>query len=310
MANNSEEILNYTDEQAWQYRLDRESYDAAVTHYAGSLANKSSDIAVVYSRLLNAEERLVPNGDYLNGSARVDDEVLVLHGLSRVLLTTEHATMQIRKSVLKEADMGTGALGEVVAQDTNSTAIIAAGRQTSDANYELDHPLKAAMSEIINLPQNRAHLSLHMLDRGRASNPSDYRGYSVMLGIGNKPSEATLALKDFLLEVGSDLDLRVGVNTPHINFDKNHKLRHNEDGTIRTVTFAAAGPNTTRTFSQILTEQIGKDDSYAAVQMEINEVLLVRQNDEVDYPSEFDRRLGAYLGYLFVRKAAESVAQL
>lgn len=310
MTFNESMPLGCTAEEAWQLQLDRESYDATVTSYASGLMDSKIDISAIYGRLLGAEERLVPNYDYLNGGAKIDDEILVLHGLSRVLLTAEHATMQRRNFATKEADMGTGALGEMVAQDTNSTAIIAVGRQTGDANYDAEHSLKKAMSEIIQLPENQAHLALHMLDRGRASHPQDKRGYSIMLGIGKKPSEATLALKNYLLGAGSDLDLRVGVNDPHINFDGNHKLKLNEDGTVRTVTFAGAGPNTTRTHSENLAKQLSKNDSFAAIQLEINEVLLVRQNDEVAFPSQSDREIGAYLGYLFVRTAAESVARL
>lgn len=300
---------SWNHEQAWQKKLDREARDAAIGAYA-RITDKPEKVTAIYDRLLTTEDKLAPNCDYQIGSAKVLDEVLVLHGLSRVLLTAEHATIQMRKGVPKEADMGTGALAEVVYQDTNSTAIIAVGRQTSDANYTANHPVKEAMKDILRLPQNQAHLSLHMLDRGRASHPDDSRGYSIMLGIGNKPSGATLALKDYLVEIGRDYDLRVGVNQPHINFNEHQKLKLNEDGTLRTVTFASAGPHTTRTYSQAVAEELGKDDSFAAAQVEINEVLLVRQNDEVAFPAETDRKLGAYIGYLFVRSAVESVSRL
>lgn len=303
------EAQQLSDEKAWRLQLDREMAAAAVSSYAPKLAG-SSVIASIYERLRGAEEILVPCKDYLVGSAKVDDEVLVLHGLSRVLLTAEHTTIQIRREQAKEADMGTGALAEVVAQDTNSTAIIAIGRQTGDPNYDADHPFKAAMREVVELPENRAHLSLHMLNRGRASQPRDTQGYSILLGIGNKPSDATLALKDSIVAIGSDLDLKVGVNQPHINFDGDRRLVRDADGNLKTVTFAGAGPNTTRSFSEALAEHLGKSSEFAAIQVEINEVLLKLQNDEVDFPTQVDRELGTYLGYLFVRSAAESVAQL
>jgi hypothetical protein len=286
-------------------------YDAEVSAYAGELVEQSEPAVEIYSRLLGAEEMLFPAGDYLNGSALVDDKVLILHGLSRILLTAEHASIHLRKGEPKEADMGTGSLAEVVAQDTNSTAIIAAGRQTSDANYTLNHPVKEAMAELVRLPENRGHFALHMLDRGRASHASDEQGYSFMLGIGKSPSEATLEAKDKMLEFGSDLGakLRVGVNEPHITF-KDQQLNRHEDGSVKTVTFAAAGPNTTRTYSQSLAERLGKNDSFVAMQIEINEVLLVKQNDEVDFDTITDRELGAYIGYLFTKKAVEIAASL
>ena len=301
-------------EEAWQRQLAREEFDAAVCCYAPKLAGRNPDIADIYRRLCDVEERLVPSGDYVVGSARVNDELLVLHGLSRVLLTAEHATIQRRRDRLsvaeKEADMGTGALAEVTAQETNATVIIAIGRQTGDPNWDPEHPFKNAMAEVIKLPQNRAHLSLHMLNRGRASEPTQKQGYSILLGIGNKPSEATLALKDSMVEIGSDLELKISVNQPHINFDEDHKLILNDDGTPKTITFAGAGLNTTRSFSEKLADALGKGDNFAAIQVEINEVLLKLQNDEVAFPAQTDRELGTYLGYLFVKRAAQAVGKL
>lgn len=298
-----------SNEEAWWLQLNREIADAEISSYATKLAGDSA-IADIYERLQDAEGILVPGKDYLVGSAKVDDEVLVLHGLSRVLLTAEHATIQIRREQTKEADMGTGVLAEVVAQDTNSTAIIAIGRQTGDPNYDVDHPFKTAMREVVELSENRAHLSLHMLNRGRASKPEDTQGYSILLGIGNKPSDATLALKDSIVEIGRDLDLKIGVNQPHIYFDKDYRLARKADGSPKTITFAGAGPNTTRSFSEGLAGHLGKGSGFAAIQVEINEVLLRLQNDEVDFPTQLDRELGTYLGYLFVKKATESVSQL
>jgi hypothetical protein len=304
-------------EKAWQAQLSREAVDAAVASYV-VLPEAADDESIfdTYQRLLEVEQSLFPNGDYLNGSARTDDDYLTLHGLSRVLLTAEHASMQQRatnKGILKpkEADMGTGALAHVVAQDTNSTAIIARGRQQGDPNYDPGHAFKVkGMAPIIMNTANRAHLSFHMLNRGRASYPTDERGYSIMLGISNNASGATKALVDKVKAAGEKLGHRVGINQAHINFDKDHKLRLNDDGTLKTVTFAGAGPNTTRTFSQTLAEQLGKGDAYAAMQIEINEVLLALQNDDVSFPSERDRAVGAYTTYLLTKYAAASVAEL
>lgn len=305
--------LECTSEEAWDFQLKREEKDVAVTTYSRiPLSNSASDIC---KRLLTAERQLVPNGNYIDGSARTSDQLLVLRGLSRVLLTAEHATDQIRTREdrpipRKEADYGTGALSKVVAEDTNSSAIITLGRQTGDANDDPAHLFKYAMTEIIALPENRAHLAMHLLFRGRASQLKAERGYSAMLGIGDKPSDATKALTDFMIEIGNDLGLKVDINRPHFNFDDAHNLMLNDDGTVRSVTYAARGANTTRTHSQNIAEQLGKGDSYAAVQVELNEALLVRQDNKIEYPTRIDRELGAYIGYLFVRKAAESVKRL
>jgi hypothetical protein len=129
--------------------------------------------------------------------------------------------------------------------------------------------------------------------------------------LGDKPSEATKALADFLIETGNDLDLRVGVNANHFNFYENtHRLVLNKDGTVRQVSYAARGPYTTRAHSQAVASALGKNDEYVSMQIEINEALLVSLDDETVHPTQLDRELGAYLGYLFTRRAVESILKL
>lgn len=297
-----------TDEEAWKYRMQQVRGDANVSSYAKVDADPEV-VASTYARLSAAEDEIAPEGNYEEGSAKHPDEVLSIEGDKDVLLTAEHATIQRRNGEPKEADMGTGGLAKVVAKDTNSTALIAAGWQTGDANYESPHPFKAAMAEVISSGENRAHFALHMLDRGRTSEPADPRGYSILLGIGNDPSEATLEVKDQLLGIASDFDLKLGVNAPHIVI-AGKKLQRNPDGSLKTIAFAGAGANTTRTFSQRLAKEFGKNDAFSAIQVEINEVLLSRQNDDPAFPSDFDRYLGGYLGYMFMARAVGTVALL
>lgn len=312
MSNPGEVI--FSDAEAWRLQLEREHSDAAVSIYAPKLAGPNPAITEIYKRILEAEEEIAPDGDYEVGSAKVDDDLLIMHGLCQVLLTAEHATIQKRQLTdrlwVKDADMGIGGLAKVVAEVTQSAAIVAIGRQTGDANFDPEHPLKTAMKEVIEHPQNRAHLSLHMLDRGRVVHPHEVQGDYIQLGIGNKPSEATLELKDRLVEIAGDLELKIGVNAPHINFDNEHRLVRDEEGEVKTITFDGTGKGTTRTFSAKLAKKLGKRDDFAAVQIEINEVLLVKQNDEVAFPTQADRKLGTYLGYEFVKRAAQGVARL
>lgn len=305
----SETCSDITDEDAWKYLTQRVRNDANVSSYAKVGADPQT-VASTFKRILKAEGEIAPGGNYEEGSATQPDEVLVVDGNEEVLLTAEHATIQQRDGQPKEADMGTGGLAKVVAEDTNSTALIATGRQTTDANYVSPHPFKNNyIAEVISSGESRAHFALHMLDRGRTSEPTDTRGYTILLGIGNDPSEATLEIKDQLLGIASDFDLKIGVNAPHIVI-ANKQLRRNPDGSLRTITFAGAGANTTRTFSQGLAKELGKDDIFAAIQVEINEVLLSMQNDDPAFPSDFDRYLGGYLSYMFMSRAVGTVALL
>lgn len=307
---------NLSDEQAWDYRTERLRSDPKVSSYPQLEGKTGPDteydprvVKETFDRLLAAEDEIAPGSNYEEGSALSPDGVLRIDGNNQVLLTAEHATIQQRNGEPKEADMGTGGLARVVATDTNSTALIANGRQTSDANYVSPHPFKSEMADVLRDPENRSHFGLHMLDRGRASEPEQTRGYSILLGIGDDPSEATLEVKDQLLGIASDFDLKIGVNAPHIVIAQK-QLRRNPDGSLKTVTFKGAGANTTRTFSQELARELGKDEIFAAIQIEINEVLVARQNDDPGFPSDYEQYLGGYLGYMFVRKAVGTIALL
>jgi hypothetical protein len=308
------EYYGISNKEAWELRAQRRAADLAVSSYVELPISFGPQINEVYEVLTETENLLIPNRDYSNGSAAVENSIVVVPGANQVLLTAEHATNQVRDSNLKDADFGTGALAHMVARTANQTAIIANGKQTSDANYEPIHPLKEAMVGVMADERNKAHLALHLLYRGRASQPKHKRSYSVVLGIGKKPSEATMELKDQIVESGKDLGLKMVINKPYVIFNKNKQLKFNSDGSVKKITFAAAGPNTTRSFSQATAEKLGKQ-VFAAIQLEINEVLLVGQEvsskkKSMDFPTQFDRELGAFIGYHFTKMATEAAAKL
>lgn len=306
-------MLDCLPEEAEQFRMGRQEADAAVSTY--QLPELPDDPSVIYEYLRVQERQCIPKDDYEAGSARKDDDLLIIRGNSGVLLTAEHATVQRRRQpdgtvAAKEEDSGTAAL-VVNALETFSDGIVAIGRQTGDANHDEHHPTKDHITKIIIQAEDMSHLSLHGMKRAHTSRPRDPRGFSAQLGLGNKPSEATLALKDLLVETGKQYDLRIGVNAPHIRFgSKTGKILLNEDGSIKTITFAAAGPNTTRAHSQAVAESLGRNDSFAAIQIELSDVLRSHPEALISFPSQRDRELGAYLGYLFIRGAVESAARL
>lgn len=273
----------------------------------------SLDPVEVYEFLVEAEKEIIPSGDYDRGSAQQPDDILEIKGTGGVLLTAEHATAHYRikgdgifNSKLAEA--GTAALGKTIAHHTNNHALIPKGLQTSDANLDTKHQIRGKMSEVISLPISTAHLSVHGMVRAHAAAIRDTRGFSIMLGIGHKPSDATCSLKDAMVETGKDLGLKIGVNKPHIKFDLINKTPVLADSQTLATAVYSAPKIATRAWAESEAERLGKADLFAAIQVEISDVLRVHPWEEntVKFPTRRDREIGAYLGYHFMLEAARS----
>ncbi len=304
-----------TPDEAAKFRSLRLNSDAIYTEYL--VSKLSVDPSSIYAQMRKAETALVPDEDYALGSARNDDEILILPGDDVVLLTAEHATDQKRidkiigERVKKSYDAGTGGLVYSLASSLGSTALIAVGRQTGDANNDLTHPFKEQMTKIISKPVSKAHLSAHGMAGGVAANLTDERGFKVMVGIGDKPSDATKALTDYILQIASDYDMRVGINQPQLRFDSKTKLPVlDETGRVKRVIFSGAGPFTTRSHAQGVAEENGKGDSFAAIQLELSTSVRLLSSNFKTYRSKRDAEIGATLGYLFIRDAINSVSKL
>jgi hypothetical protein len=305
-------VLDCTLEEAWQSREARAINDANFQN-TYELPVFELDPNEVYERLNNLERTIIPNGDYDEGTATIKDDILVVSGTNGVLLTAEHATNHFR---IKENGVwdkklhegGIAAIGKSVANDTHNDALIAIGRQTGDANRDESHILKEKMAEVISLPISKAHLSLHGMSRAHASSIRDKHGFSVLLGLGSKPSDATMTLKDAMCATGQDLGLRIGVNKPHLKFDLKNRAPILIDGTNIMTQVYSAPDRTTRGWAQMVASKLDKDQSFAAIQVEISDVLRVHpwEEDVITFPSKRDRAIGAYLGYHFVLLAAKS----
>lgn len=271
------------------------------------------DPAEVYEFLVEAEKAVIPTGDYEAGSAQKADDILVIEGNNGVIFTTEHATSHYRikdEGVFdkKLHEAGTAALGKTVAEHTKNYALIPRGLQAGDANRDDGHPLREKMTEIIALPVSKAHLSIHGMVRAHASAIRDTRGFSVMLGIGNKPSEATMTLKNAMVDTGRDLGLNIGVNKPHLRFNLKKNIPVMLDSqTIATQVYSAP-KRATRGWAESEADRLGKRDSFAAIQVEISAVLRVHpwEENSISFPTRRDREIGAYLGYHFMLAAAQS----
>jgi hypothetical protein len=302
-------LNNYTPTQAWELREIRAVNDADFQRNY-QIPELLLDPAEVYEQLAHIERQLASNNDYQIGSAAKDDDILIIAGKSGILLTAEHATLHypLQKDGTrrtKTPEGGTGALSIMVAENTQSHALVANGRQTGNANSDETHPFKDKMTEVISLPISRAHISIHGMMRAHASRIGAKHGFSVMIGVGDEPSEATIEFQKSLLTIGKDLGLRVSVNKPHLSFDTKAKLpRMLGDGTVKTEVFKA--PNkTTRGWAQKVAKDLGKNGVFATVQLELSDVLRVHPINEEDFsfPSKRDREIGAYLGYQFVLAA-------
>ncbi|MBI2285399.1 hypothetical protein HYU82_01065 [Candidatus Saccharibacteria bacterium] len=310
--------LTCSPEEAWQYHVSRQVKDADFSTYR--LPEFTEDPSEVYEFLRRAEQQLILNEDYQLGSAIVNNQLAVLRGESGVLLTAEHATFHRRKRpdgtvYDKQPDTGTAALSMAVADKTNSDAIVAVGRQTGDPNYDPEHPFKKEVESIVARPVSQAHLALHGLMRARASNIDDKRGFAVLIGIGDNPSDATRTLAyDYLTAIGKDYDLAVGINQQHLRFDNNAKApRLSPDGRIMTAIYMGTR-NTTRAFSERISVSDHREKGFAALQVELSDVLRVHPDrpvgSPIEFPSQRDREIGAYLGYMFILRAVGSVALL
>ncbi len=307
--------LECSPEEAWQFHKTRMQNDADFSTY--ELPEKfPDDPSEIYELLCDTEERLFPQGNYREGSAKLEDELLIVGDINGVILTAEHASEHWRlrengQRTALEGEEGTGALCAVVGKKTQSMALIAVGRQTADANNDAEHYFKNVIGDVISQSYSEAHISLHGMVRARAQIIDDKRGFAVVVGIGNDPSDKTRTFaEDYLVNIGKELDLRVGVNQELLLFNKqDQKPRLNKDGTLQTAIFKGSG-NTTRAFSEQLARRIGKGDSFTAVQLELSDVLRYAPEGLHEFPNQRDREIGAYLGYLFVRLAAESVPRV
>lgn len=268
----------------------------------------------LYTRLDTAERALIaPNrqtDEYKLGTASYEDELLVKEADRQLLLTSEHAATRIRRDQKGtrgvKADYGTGALGSVLQEDTHASFMMPLGRQTGDANSDVEHKLKRAMLPFLQAPDNQGHFSLHGMDPARIGDLSDERGYSIMLGVGDHPSSQTLNLVEAIMQRAKEYKLRVGVNQPVLRFEANSdETLKKPDGTPRTITFAAKSAGTTRTFAQNTSEALGKP--LATVQFEIGAALRLLPEDHPNYPGRDAQRIGTYAGYLFMRDCAELI---
>jgi hypothetical protein len=269
----------------------------------------------VYERLVEAERTFGPertNESYSEGSAEQPDELYVMHGHD-VLLTADHATNRHRLKTATDtegprteqaADHGTGGLGIVLAEDSNSSFIAPRGLQKMDANHDFEHPLKEAMAPVLLQPDTVAAFSLHRIFLARVAALASMRGYNIILGVGPNPSPETIDTADKMLELAKKYDLRAGINSPVLRYEADgHTPKQKSDGEYDTITFAASTAGTSRYFAQKTADQAQKPLS--AMQVEISQANLILPENHKRYPGKETQAVGSYLAYLFLQETIE-----
>lgn len=264
----------------------------------------------IYERLLEAERQIATTDltrrGYNDGTAQTPDEIAEFLGTHPALLTAEHATAHYRAEQddepkkRKGPDRGTGGLGYLLHQDLGATFLAMRGRQTGDANWDDNHPLKQRVTDILSEQTVAVSCSIHGMSGGKFSDFIDERGYDVLIGIGDTPNEASVALAQKIERIAGDLGLRAATNEWFIKVADHDPLvpeRH-DDGTI--VFSSYYSPHyTTRAHAQCEAERLKLN--IASVQIELSDLLRFLPLDiERD---EKTRRIGTYLGYLLMARS-------
>lgn len=259
----------------------------------------------ILERVIDAEQKLVAptlqTTDYGVGTARYDDELLVIDG-GGLLASAEHATIQVRQkkktpgSFQKEPDYGTAGLAYILHQDIGAAAVIPKGRQTGDANNDSEHVLKAALSDQIARGGVHSHASLHGARTGLYQGFDDTRGIDIHVGIGSNPSEATAQRAAQIVATAQSYGLHAIINGNFIINDSYEPLtpRLREDGTPAHRSFAAKNPATTRAHVQTIAEL--QEREIATMQVELSGFLRLQPND-YEPRDRVARAMGVYLGY-------------
>ncbi len=241
-----------------------------------------------------------PRGDkhgYRNGSATTPNQTIKVLGMpGRTLMTGEHATVMRRDGNWKEQDDFVGAYALLAAEFFGTSALATIGMQEGDPNWDLEHPFKEEMREIL-LGMECGHVALHGCAR-LTEDLSNPRPLDLQLGIGSNPSQATIEAAERMVAAARVLDLRAGINVPFwkIAAQPVPHLERDENGVPKTNRFAAAMPRTTRSFAESV---IGANKP--AIQIEIASTLRPQLPDtkmrkSSNQEREAANRLATFLG--------------
>jgi hypothetical protein len=262
---------------------------------------------LIYHETRLASPTLIRDG-YDIGTATVDDEIGVRLGQAGIVLTTEHATTHYRKDAKtgvrtkKAFESGTAAVAALLAEEFSATHITMLGRQTGDANHDPQHPFKRLVGQLLTSSEEKHTLiSVHGLVSGQVAKLDDERGYDVIVGVGEEPSNETAQLGNRIVTTAQSMGLHAGINTPLLKIisrDNKHYVRVDDEGSFSPISFAASSPRTVRSTAEAISKRTGQ--TIGCVQIELAGTLRLLHVDAER--NERVKLLGAYMGYHVLAK--------
>jgi hypothetical protein len=239
--------------------------------------------------------------DYAEGTASYDDEILVERSGGNFAISADHATDPVRKAtgIREGADHGTAGLALALAEEKLGDVVLPRGRQTSNANVAVIHPMKDKLATI--LPGKEGFLSIHGMAPGKFAHQYDETEIHGVLGLGKEPTEASRDLaEDMIKYAKSEHGLRLVVGNDTRFFaetPRSPRLDYDEAGDPKyAARLAALGEGSTTNFVNGLLQE----SSFPALQIEISRALRLLPKDR-EYREPRAKVMGVYMGYLVAR---------
>lgn len=305
------ERLNYGDEALAVERVRR-----AHSGQAYALPpDTEMDIWRIFDDLDAAERGLVAptriNDAYILGTARKANEIRLSLGKEEVLVTTEHATAHwlppspgYAYRRLKGFEAGTAAIGGLLTQKAGAGHATLAGRQTGNANQDLEHPFKVRIKRLVRAGLVVKYVSLHGMSAGLVHELSDERSFDVLIGIGDRPNAESVRLAKRIESAATGLGLRAGINQEFLHIEtlrgQKYVVVDAERNPMRRV--YKAPEMTMRAAVQTAAEE--EDIPVAAVQVELSSALRILP---VDHVKKRFPPLGPALGYVTLLRGLDLI---
>jgi hypothetical protein len=261
-----------------------------------------------YERILEHERRVAPNlerGDYGEGTAKYDDEILTEISGGRFAISADHATDPVRKAtgIREDADHGTAGLALALSEAGLGDVVLPRGRQLSNANVAVAHPMKDKLATI--LPGKDGFLSVHGMAPGKFTHQLDEMEIHGVLGLGKEPTEASRDLaSDMITHAKNEYGLRLVAGNDTRFFaetDRTPRLDYDESGNPKyTARLAALGEGSTTNF----VNQLLQAPDFPALQIEISRTLRLLPK-EMEYREERAKVMSVYMGYLITHDLVE-----
>lgn len=246
---------------------------------------------------------------YRDGVATQPDEVFVRQRPdSSTLISTEHATFHYRlpknrtTRITLEPETGIAGLAGQVAAELGGTHATILGRQTSDANHDLNHPFKDRLLELLADGSIKTFVSLHGMTAAHTTDLQAERSLDVVVGVGNRPNRATLLTAYKIMKVCEKYGLLAGINPKFIKMRKRPdglEVRQDDEGNPITTSFAAAREITTRSMAE--GQALAQMQEKAAVQVELSSNLRLKELEV--HRSWKPTYVGTYIGYQLLVEA-------